>query len=105
MPNTSSFFIFSSSLLRAVKKRNNSEPIIKNNYSINNTMITTTKTTCLTLGMLAIGGLMTISALTATRPTTTTTAAFADSNAISRVERIFAALMGHQPVQTGRPAA
>ena len=31
--------------------------------------------------------------------------AFADSNAISRVERIFAALMGHQPVQTGRPAA
>jgi hypothetical protein len=50
------------------------------------------------LGMLAIGGLLKTSALTST------TAAFADSNAISRVERIFAALMG-QPVQTGRPAA
>lgn len=60
--------------------------------------IPTTKTTGLMLGMLAIGGLLKTSALTST------TAAFADSNAISGVERIFAALMG-QPVQTGRPAA
>jgi hypothetical protein len=60
--------------------------------------IPTTKTIGLMLGMLAMGGLLTTSALT------TRTAAFADSNAISRVERIFAALMG-QPVQTGRPAA
>jgi hypothetical protein len=51
------------------------------------------------LGTLANGGLLKTSALTSTA------AAFADSNAISRVERIFAALMGHQPVQTGRPAA
>ena len=63
-------------------------------------MITTTKTTGLMLGMLAIGGLLTTSGLTTA---TTTIAAFADSNAISRV-RIFAALMG-QPVRTGGPAA
>ena len=51
-------------------------------------MITTTKTTGLTLGMLAIGGLLTTSAQTATRPTTTTTAAFADSNSLSRLEHL-----------------
>ena len=53
-------------------------------------MITTTKTTGLLLGMLAIGGLLTTSGLTTA---TTTTAAFADSNARSRV-RIFAAIIG-----------
>ena len=88
-------------MYRAVK-RNNSEPFLKNNYSIDSTMITTTKTTGLMLGMLAIAGLQTTSGLTTA--TTTTTAAFADSNAISKLERIFAALVG-QPFQTGSPAA
>jgi hypothetical protein len=40
--------------------------------------------------------------ITDTSALTTTTSAFADGNAISRVERIFAALLG-QPAQTGPP--
>lgn len=53
------------------------------------------------LPKIAIGGLLTTSALTTT---TTTTSAFADGNTLSRVERLFAALLG-RPVQTSPPAA
>jgi hypothetical protein len=77
-------------------EENNSEPFIKNNYSIDSAKISTTKTTGLMLGMLAIGGLLT------TRALTVTTAAFADSNAISIVEGLYAALLG-QPVQMAVP--
>jgi hypothetical protein len=53
--------------------------ILKNNSKkgLMKKEIPTTKTTGLMLGMLAIGGLLTTNALTAT------TAAFADSNALS----------------------
>jgi hypothetical protein len=78
-------------MYRAVK-RNNSEPFLKNNYSIDSTMITTTKTTGLMLGMLAIAGLQTTSGLTTA--TTITAAAFADSNAISKLREYLQPLWG-----------
>jgi len=86
-------------MYRAVK-RNNSEPFLKNNYSIDSTMITTTKTTGPILGMLAIAGLQTTSGLTSA--TTITAAAFADSNAISKLREYLQPFVG-QPVQTAVP--
>jgi hypothetical protein len=56
------------------------------------------------VAIIVYGAIVTIIFLIKASALTNTTAAFADSNAISGVEGIFAALMG-QPVQTGRPAA